>query len=121
MVRTTRLFGRLAQQSHSRWYEASTAQANQIMSPARRLLYIPFWLAVLFAVLGYVITFVPGAECNWFLMVAALSVAGLFIPKSAYRVATALILIMALTSAYDGYRHGVKYRQWLSTHRTATQ
>jgi hypothetical protein len=34
------------------------------MSPAHKFLSIPFWLAVLFAVFGCVITFVPGAECE---------------------------------------------------------
>lgn len=87
------------------------------MSPAPKLLYFPFWLAVLFAILGNVITFYPGAECGWFLTVAALAVAGMFIPRVAYRVVAALLLILALTSAYSGYRHGVEYRQWLSTHR----
>ncbi len=87
------------------------------MSTTRKLLYLPFWLAVLFSVPGYVSTFYPGAECGWFLIVAALSVAGLFIPRVAYRAAAALLLILARTSAYSGYRHGAEYRQWLSTHR----
>lgn len=86
------------------------------MSTTRKLLYLPFWLAVVFAILGCVITFYPGAECGWFLIVVALSAAGLFIPRVAYRVAAALLLIFALTSAYCGYRHGVEYRQWLSNH-----
>jgi hypothetical protein len=44
-----------------------------------------------------------------------LSLAGLFIPKAAYRVGAALLLMLALASAYSGYRHGLEYRQWLST------
>jgi hypothetical protein len=67
--------------------------------------------------LGYIITFVPGAEFGWFLVVAGLSVAGLFIPKFGYKASAALILILALVSTYDGYRRGVEYRQWVSTHR----
>jgi hypothetical protein len=85
------------------------------MSPARKFLLLPFWLAVLLAVLGYIISFVPGAECGWFLVVAGLSLAGLFIPRAAYRVGAALLLMLALASAYSGYRHGLEYRQWLST------
>jgi hypothetical protein len=90
------------------------------MSATRKLLLLPFWLAVLLAVLGYVITFVPGAECGWFLVVAGLAASGLFIPKAAYRVAAGVLVVLALAMAYSGYRHGVEYHQWLSTHRTQT-
>lgn len=86
------------------------------MSPARKLLYISFWAAVLLGVLGTVITFYPGAECGWFLTVAVLSVSGWFIPKPAYRVAAAVLLILALTAAYQGHRHGLEYREGLLTH-----
>ena len=61
------------------------------MTATRELLYLPFWTAVLFALLGSVITFYPGAERGWFLVVAALAAAGLFIPKTTYRVAAALL------------------------------
>jgi hypothetical protein len=90
------------------------------MSATRRLLLLPFWLGVLLAALGYVITFIPGAECGWFLVVAGLSASGLFIPKTAYRVAAGLLVVLALGMAYSGYRHGLEYRQWLSTHRAET-
>ena len=90
------------------------------MTANRELLYLPFWAALLFALLGFVITFFPGAEFGWFLVVAALSAAGLFIPKTPYRVAAALLLILALTEAYSGHQRGVEYQQWLSTHRPAT-
>jgi hypothetical protein len=90
------------------------------MSTASKFLYFPFWLAVLLAGLGYVITFHPGADCGWFVIVASLSVAGLFIPRSTYRVAAALLFILALISVYSGHRHEVEYRQWISTHRAGT-
>jgi hypothetical protein len=103
------------------WPLLSVSLIVRRMSHTRKLLYFPFWLAVLFLLLAYVITFYPGAECGWFLIVTALSVAGLFIPRVAYRVAAALLLILALTSAYSGHRHGVEYRQWLSTHQNQTR
>ena len=85
------------------------------MSTTQKVLCIPFGLAVLFMLLGCFIDFVPGAGCEWFLVVAILSVSGFFIPKRIYRVAALLLLMLALTSAYIGYRHGVEYRHWLST------
>ena len=72
------------------------------MTKTRRLLLLPFWLGVLLAALGHVITFVPGAECCWFLVVAGLSASGLFIPKTAYRVAAGLLVVLALGMAYSG-------------------
>jgi hypothetical protein len=76
---------------------------------AHKVLAIPFCLAVFLAVLGFVITFVPGAEFGWFLTVALLSVSGLFIPKA--RIGALLLLIVALYFAYGGYRRGVEYHQ----------
>lgn len=89
------------------------------MSTIRRLLYFPFWLAVLFSILGYVITFCPGAECEWFLIVAGLSIAGLFIPKKPYQIAAALLLLFALTQAYIGYQRGIEYNKRLSSEHSA--
>ncbi len=86
------------------------------MSRTRRLLVFPFWLGVLLTALGYVISFYPGAECGWFLIAAGLSACGIFVPQRGYRIAASLLFVVALVSAYDGYRHGVEYRQWLSTH-----
>jgi len=85
-------------------------------SATQRLLRIPFWLAVLIGGLGYVVTFVPGAECAWFCAVAVLSVFGLFISRASYRVAAALMLVLAVIVAVQGHQRGVHYRQWLSEH-----
>jgi hypothetical protein len=79
------------------------------MNTRRKLLLLPFWLAVLLTVLGNLISFVPGAECGWFLVVAVLSVS-----------AAALLLILALAWTYSDYRRGVEYRQWRSSDRTQT-
>lgn len=92
------------------------SSSDRRMRTARKLLYFPFWSAVTLTVLGSFVTFYPGAECGWYLGVAALSLAGLFIPSVFYRVGAALLLLLALYAAYSGYRHGVEYREWLSTH-----
>jgi hypothetical protein len=87
------------------------------MSTARKLLYLPFWLSVVLAGLSTVMCFVPGAERGWFLTVAVLAVAGLFIPKTPYRVAASLLLLLALSQAYIGHKRGVEYRHQFSTDR----
>lgn len=81
------------------------------MTIRRYLLRLSFWSAVLLAILGIIITFVPGAECGWFLLVAALSVAGFFISKTCYRIAAAMLLVFALKAAYDGYQGGIRFRE----------
>ena len=91
------------------------------MRTGRKLLLLSFWLAVLLTVLGYFITFVPGAECGWFLAVAVLSAPGLFIPRRTYRVGAVLLLALSLATVYTGYRYGVVYRQWSSTHGAKTR
>ena len=79
------------------------------MSVTQKILAIPFCLSVFLAILGCIITFVPGAECDWFLVVALLAVSGLFIPR--IRIGALLLLIFALYSAYGGYLRGVEYHQ----------
>jgi hypothetical protein len=88
------------------------------MKTIHKLLCIPFWLAVLLLVLGCIITFVPGSEYPWFLVVAALSIFGLFIPKIFYRGAATLLLILSIIAAVHGYRRGTEYFQTLATHHT---
>jgi hypothetical protein len=80
------------------------------------LLRLTFWSVALLATLGTIITFVPGAECGWFLLVAALSVAGFFIPTIRHRIAAAALLIFALKAAYDGYQGGIRHRERPSSH-----
>lgn len=90
------------------------------MKTTHKLLCIPFWLAVLLGVLGCIITFVPGGECQWFSIVATLSVFGLFIPKFFYRGSATLLLILSVMAAFHGHQRGIEYRQWLAT-RQATK
>lgn len=83
------------------------------MSLFRHLL---LWTAVLLTILGTIITFVPGGECGWFLLVAALSIAGFFISKTCCRVAAAMLMVFALKAAYDGDQGGIRYRERQSSH-----
>jgi glucan phosphoethanolaminetransferase (alkaline phosphatase superfamily) len=86
------------------------------MSPRRKLLLLPFWLAVLLAVLGSVITFYPGAQCGWFLTVAGLALPCVLIPRVLYRICATVLLVCSLIAAYNGYCAGLEYQHWLSVH-----
>ena len=80
----------------------------------RGLLRFSFTAGVVLGLLGSVISFAPGAEVWWFLTVAVLSVSGFFIPKLMFRIAAALMLVIALAAAIDGCRRGIAYRRYLS-------
>jgi hypothetical protein len=79
------------------------------MSASRRFLWLPFWLAVLLTALGYVILYPLVARLGCFLLAAALSAGAVFITEQGYRIAAALLFVVALASAYVVYRHGQNY------------
>ena len=72
------------------------------MTIARKLPRLSFWSAVVMTFIGSAITFDPSAQCGWFLLVASLATAGLCIPGKAYRIAAAVMLVLALSAAYEG-------------------
>jgi hypothetical protein len=78
------------------------------MNMSRKLLWLPFWLGVLLTALGYAVD-LPLARLGCFLLAAGLSAGGVFVPQRGYRIAAALLFIVALASAYIVYRHGQKY------------
>jgi len=67
------------------------------------------------AILGSLITFIPGAERNWFLVVAGLSIPGFFISKRSFRIAAMLLFLLALGCAYSGHRRGIEYHERTSS------
>jgi hypothetical protein len=64
-------------------------------------------------------TFVPAAECQWFTIVAVLSLSGLLIPKIFYRLAAIILLIASTMAAMHGHQRGVEYRQRHPPHHAA--
>jgi hypothetical protein len=90
------------------------------MTTNQKLLCLPFWVAVLLVLLACFIDLAPGASCGWFVVVALLSCAGFFIPSRFYRVAAPVLLMLALTQAYVGYRWGAVYHHWLSVFHGGT-
>ncbi len=91
-----------------RFSPAARAHLVSRMSATRKLLHFPFWAGVVIGVLGCVADLAPGMQGAWFLVVAALSSAGIFIPKRSYRVAATLLFVIALVVVQQGY-----YRQRL--------
>lgn len=75
---------------------------------SRKLLSLPFWLGVLLTTLGYAVD-LPVARLGCFLLAAGLLAGAVFVPQRGYRIAAALLFIVALASAYGVYRHGQKY------------
>lgn len=83
------------------------------MTIRRYLLHLSFWTAVVMTFIGSAITFYPGAQCGWFLLVAALATAGVFIPGKPYRIPATVMLVLALSAAYEGYQHVDDHQRWL--------
>lgn len=65
--------------------------------------------------LGLFITFVPGAEAEWFGAAAGLAALGLLSPNRRVRsVAVGLVVAWAWL-AWVGYQRGLRYQEWLRT------
>jgi hypothetical protein len=75
-----------------------------------------FWLGVMLAFSGQIMTFVPGAEFGWFLWSAILIAAGVFVPKRSCRIAAIVGCVLCLLLSYAGYQHGFEYHEWLRSH-----
>ena len=73
-----------------------------------------FWLGVMHALLGSIVTFVPGAECGWYIFSGVLISFGLIVPKRRYRIAAVILASLCFAGAYSGYVRGVEYRKWLN-------
>ena len=82
--------------------------------------YALFWFGVLWFGLGNVITFVPGAEREWFIAVAGLVAFGLIVPRCSYRIAAALLLLLSVLAAFAGHKRGIGYREDLDQRRATT-
>jgi hypothetical protein len=78
-----------------------------------------FFLGIIWGVLGCLIDFVPGAECEWFLETAFFIAIGLLIPQRMYRVFALILLALALFAADKGHKRGMEYQHRLSEHPIA--
>ena len=76
---------------------------------------IAFWFGVALAVLGSLITFLPGGETGWFALSAIFVACGLFAPNNTYRIIAILLLIYCVYIAFSGYHRGIEYQEWLKT------
>ena len=66
--------------------------------------------------LGPFVTFFPGAQAGWYGTAAAGAMVGLIAPgRRARAVAAALALGLAWL-AWEGYREGLRYREWQQSH-----
>ena len=79
------------------------------MSTSRKFLWLPFWLGVLLTALGYVIVYPLAARLGCFLLAAGLSAGAVVVAQRGYRIAAALLFVVAVASAYVVYRHGQRY------------
>ena len=72
-----------------------------------------FSLSVVLGALGQLITFIPGAEIEWFALAAILVIPGFVIPKWSFRSASCVLLLLWSMSAFSGYTRGKEYEAYL--------
>ena len=80
-----------------------------------------FWFGVFLTLSGSIITFVPGAECGWFVTAGLVTATGALVPKWRYRIAAFVLCALCFYWAYAGYVRGVKYQEWLKERDTVSQ
>ena len=90
-------------------FVAALPSAPLAPSASRKLRLLPFWLGLPLIALGYVFWGVPEAQLGCFLLAAGSSACGALVPRRGYRIAASLLVIVALVSAYVGYRYSQKY------------
>ncbi len=71
-----------------------------------------FSLAVTLMLLCQVISFGPGVDVPFYLVVAGLSAFGFFSEGRKLRIAAGLLFAMALFSAFGAHRRGIEYLEW---------
>ena len=69
--------------------------------------------AAMIGLLGQIITFVPGAEANWFGFGAGLSLLGFLWPGWRVRALAAVLFIWLACLSWNGHQRGIYYREWL--------
>ncbi len=82
----------------------------------QRLCRLLFICAFGFFVLGFLITFYPGAEREYFIFVACLFLLPMLIPRGGFRALAAGFVFISLLLALRGHWRGVHYRTWLAQH-----
>jgi hypothetical protein len=78
-----------------------------------------FWLGMMLFLLGSLISFIPGAETDWFIITAGLVGMGFFVSSKYYRIAAIVTVAICVFWAYAGYSLGVEHKtksHWQSVH-----
>jgi hypothetical protein len=71
---------------------------------------IALMFALMLAVLGSVITWIPGADAGWYAMTAVIALGGVLAPERRWKLAACLVVGGLLGCAVYEYDRGVKYR-----------
>lgn len=75
-----------------------------------------FWLGMMLFLLGSMISFIPGAETDWYIITAGLVGMGFFVSSKYYRIAAIFTVAICVFCAYAGYNRGVEYQHKTKSH-----
>ncbi len=71
------------------------------------------WTSLAIGLLGFLITFAPGAETWWYGLAALLAIPGLIIPKWHFKTVPILLVVCWSAIALSGYFLGKEYQEWM--------
>ena len=69
--------------------------------------------ASLLGLLGLFISFVPGAELEWWIVAAAMAAIGILSPNFRLRLVAVTLVVAFAWFSWLGYQHGLRYQEWL--------
>ena len=98
----------------------AVVRQDEMMTMTKTIIIGISGLGTLMFILGQIITFVPGAETDWFLTTAALLAFGAFSRVRIWRITVVVLTILALGAAFMGHKRGIEYKEWLSRQPHAT-
>ena len=70
-------------------------------------------ISLVLGLLGLLITFYPGAECQWFALSAILAFPSIFISSYKYKVSASVLILVFVTFSIQGYYRGKEYEKSL--------
>ena len=68
-------------------------------------------ISLALGLLGLLITFYPGAECQWFALSAILALPSMFISSYKYKFSASVLILVFVTFSIQGYYRGKGYKK----------
>ncbi len=79
-----------------------------------------FYIAVIFFITGFIASFVPGGERDYFIILSVLFIVSIFtVNKKAIKVISLILFILTVLTAYDGHKKGIEYQKFVEESKSS--